>query len=283
MKTVQERGMQLLFLLSACASIFAVALICVFLFAGGIPAFREIGIFSFLSGTVWKPGSEIFGILPMILGSLYVTAGAILLGVPVGLFTAVFLAYFCPGKIYRILKPAVNLLAGIPSVIYGFFALVILVPFVRETFGGRGSSILTGSLLLGFMILPTVISVAESAIRAVPKTYYEGGLALGASKERSLFFALLPGARSGILAGVVLGIGRAVGETMAVLMVVGNQARIPGSMLDGVRTLTTNIVLEMGYASGLHRQALIATAVVLFLFVLLINLFFFALKRRDGE
>ena len=283
MKAVREKGMQILFLLCACASILAVALICVFLFAGGFPAFREIGFFSFLSGTVWKPGSETFGILPMILGSLYVTAGAILLGVPVGLFTAVFLAYFCPEKIYRILKPAVNLLAGIPSVIYGFFALVILVPFVRETFGGRGSSILTGSLLLGFMILPTVISVAEAAIRAVPRTYYEGGLALGASKERSLFFALLPGARSGILAGVVLGIGRAVGETMGVLMVVGNQARIPGSVLDGVRTLTTNIVLEMGYASGLHREALIATAVVLFLFILLINLSFSALKRRAGE
>ncbi|MCJ7836255.1 phosphate ABC transporter permease subunit PstC [Cuneatibacter sp. NSJ-177] len=283
MKAVREKGMQILFLLCACASILAVALICVFLFAGGFPAFREIGLFTFLSGTVWKPGSETFGILPMILGSLYVTAGAILLGVPVGLFTAVFLAYFCPEKIYRILKPAVNLLAGIPSVIYGFFALVILVPFVRETFGGRGSSILTGSLLLGFMILPTVISVAEAAIRAVPRTYYEGGLALGASKERSLFFALLPGARSGILAGVVLGIGRAVGETMAVLMVVGNQARIPKSLLDGVRTLTTNIVLEMGYASGLHREALIATAVVLFLFILLINLSFSALKRRAGE
>lgn len=276
----REKGMQALFLLCACTSIFAVGLICIFLFAGGLPAFRKIGLLSFLGGTVWRPGEGTFGILPMILGSFYVTAGAILLGVPVGLFTAVFLAYFCPKKLYRIMKPAVNLLAGIPSVIYGFFALVLIVPLVRNVFGGRGSSILTGSLLLAFMILPTVISVIEAAVQAVPKTYYEGGLALGATKERSLFFALLPGARSGILAGIVLGIGRTVGETMAVLMVVGNQARIPGSLLDGVRTLTTNIVLEMGYASGLHREALIATAVVLFVFILLINLSFSALNRR---
>lgn len=240
----------------------------------------EIGVFKFLFGTIWKPGNNLYGIFPMIIGSLYVTAGAILFGVPLGLLAAVFMARFCPKTLYRILKPAIELMAGIPSVIYGFFALVVIVPWVKNTFGGRGQSILAAALLLGFMILPTIIEVTEAAIRAVPNSYYEGGLALGASHERSVFFALLPGARSGILAGIVLGIGRAIGETMAVMMVVGNQPRIPGSILEGCRTLTTNIVMEMGYAADLHKEALIATAVVLFVFILIINLSFSALKRR---
>lgn len=216
----------------------------------------------------------------MIVGSFYVTAGALIIGVPIGILTAVFMARFAPRSIYAPLKAAVNLMAGIPSVVYGFFGLVVLVPFIREVFGGRGMSVLTASVLLGLMILPTIISVSETSIRAVPESYYEGGLALGASHERSVFFTVLPAAKSGIFAGVVLGIGRAVGETMAVMMVAGNQAVIPDSMLSGVRTLTTNIVLEMGYSTDLHREALIGTAVVLFVFILIINLSLSLFKRR---
>ena len=272
--------MKLLFFLTALVSIAAVILICIFLFASGIPAIKEIGVFKFLLGTSWKPANNLYGILPMIVGSFYVTAGALIIGVPIGILTAVFMARFAPKSIYAPLKAAVNLMAGIPSVVYGFFGLVVLVPFIREAFGGRGMSVLTASVLLGLMILPTIISVSETSIRAVPESYYEGGLALGASHERSVFFTVLPAAKSGIFAGVVLGIGRAVGETMAVMMVAGNQAVIPGSMLSGVRTLTTNIVLEMGYSTDLHREALIGTAVVLFVFILIINLSLSLFKRR---
>ena len=273
--------MRIVFLLAACASILAVALICIFLFANGIPAIAEIGVFDFLLGTKWAPGNNQYGILPMILGSLYVTAGAILIGVPIGLLTAIFMARFCPKWLYKILKPATELLAGIPSVVYGFFGLVVLVPLVQDIFGlASGSTMLTASILLGIMILPTIIGVSESAIRAVPDSYYEGSLALGASHERSVFFATLPAAKSGILAGVVLGIGRAIGETMAVVMVAGNQPRMPKGLLAGVRTMTANIVMEMSYAADLHREALIATAVVLFVFILIINLSFSLLKRE---
>ena len=277
----KETAMKIVFLLSACVSIIAVVLICVFLFVNGVPAMAEIGFFDFLLGETWRPSSDIYGIMPMILGSIYVTAGAIIVGVPLGLFTAVFMAYFCPPKLYKVLKPAVDLLAGIPSVVYGFFGLVVMVPLVRSTLGGRGTSMLTASLLLGIMILPTIISVSESSIRAVPRSYYEGSLALGATKERSVFFSVLPAAKSGVLAAVVLGIGRAIGETMAVIMVAGNQARMPGGLLEGVRTLTANIVMEMGYAQDLHREALIATAVVLFVFILIINLSLSLLRKRS--
>ena len=278
---IKELRMHILFFLAACVSIFAVVLICVFLFANGIPAIGKIGVFKFLLGTKWKPGNDIYGILPMILGSLYVTAGAIIIGVPIGLLTAVFLAKFCPKGLYKILKPATELMAGVPSVVYGFFGLVVLVPLVQNIFGVAGNTMLTASVLLGIMILPTIIGVSESAIRAVPDSYYEGSLALGASHERSVFFATLPAARSGILAGVVLGIGRAIGETMAVVMVAGNKARMPQGLLDGVRTMTANIVMEMGYATDLHREALIATAVVLFVFILMINVTFSLLRRKD--
>ena len=273
--------MHILFFLTACVSIFAVVLICVFLFANGIPAIGKIGVFKFLLGTKWKPGNDIYGILPMILGSLYVTAGAIIIGVPIGLLTAVFLAKFCPKGLYKILKPATELMAGVPSVVSGFFGLVVLVPLVQNIFGVAGNTMLTASVLLGIMILPPIIGVSESAIRAVPDSYYEGSLALGASHERSVFFATLPAARSGILAGVVLGIGRAIGETMAVVMVAGNKERMPQGLLDGVRTMTANIVMEMGYATALHREALIATAVVLFVFILMINVTFSLLRRKD--
>ncbi len=280
MKKFKERFMQVLFLLSALVSILAVALICIFLFANGIPAIREIGLWDFLSGTSWKPEQNIYGILPMIIGSIYVTAGAMLIGVPIGILTALFLVHFCPPKLYRFLKPAVDLLAGIPSIVYGFFGLMVIVPAIRNGLGGSGSSMLAASIVLGIMILPTIINVSESAIRAVPESYYEGSLALGASHERSVFFTVLPAAKSGVFAAVILGMGRAVGETMAVIMVAGNQTAMPGSPLQGLRTLTANIVMEMAYAADLHRGALIATAVVLFVFILIINLSFSLMKRR---
>lgn len=283
MRSFKEKAMQLVFLLTACVSIAAVILICVFLFANGIPAIGKIGVFDFLLGTKWHPENDVYGILPMILGSIYVTAGALIIGVPIGLLTSIFMARFCPKRIYKPIKAGIDLMAGIPSVVYGFFGLVVIVPFVRDNFGGRGFSVLTASILLGLMILPTIISVAEASLRAVPQSYYEGALALGASHERSVFFTVVPAAKSGILAGIVLGIGRAIGETMAVMMVAGNQAVIPKSLTDGVRTLTTNIVMEMGYSADLHREALIATAVVLFVFILLINLTFSVLKRRSDK
>lgn len=290
-KAWKETFMQGVFFTAACASVLAVTLICLFLFANGIPAMKEIGLFEFLSGVKWRPNNKIYGILPMIVGSIYVTAGAILIGVPIGILTSIFMAKYCPKKIYRILKSATELLAGIPSVVYGFFGIVVLVPVVRDVCrllrdwgwikgAANGQSILTASILLGIMILPTIIGVTETALRSVPNSYYEGSLALGATKERSIFAVVLPAAKSGVVAGIVLGIGRAIGETMAVIMVAGNQPRMPESILKGVRTLTTNIVMEMGYAEGLHREALIATAVVLFVFILIINLSVSLLNRR---
>ena len=283
MKKFAEGLMRGVFALCALTSILAVALICLFLFANGIPAIAEIGPFSFLLGTDWAPTDvpPSFGILPMILGSVYVTAGAILIGVPIGLLTAVFMARYCPAALYRVPKPMLSLMAGIPSIVYGFFGMVLIVPTVRSVFGGNGNSILSASILLGLMILPTITGISESAIRAVPRAYYEGAVALGATHERAIFFVELPAARPGLLAAVVLGIARAIGETMAVIMVAGNQARMPKGILKGVRTLTANIVMEMGYAADLHREALIATGVVLFVFILLINLSCSALRRRN--
>ena len=275
MSKFSDKAMRVVFLVSALASILAVLLICVFLFANGIPAIKEIGIFNFLLGKEWSPNDipPLFGILPMILGSLYVTAGAILIGVPIGILTAVFLASSCSKKLYKLIKPGVNLLAGIPSVVYGFFGMAAIIPLT-------GNSIVSACIILGIMILPTIIGIAESSFRAVPTQYYEGALALGAGHYRSIFKVVLPAAKSGMFAAVILGIGRAIGETMAVIMVAGNQARMPVSIMKGVRTLTANIAIEMGYAANLHREALIATGVVLFVFILIINLSFSALKRR---
>lgn len=244
---------------------------------------QKIGFANFLTGTRWKPGNDLYGIFPMIIGSIYVTGGALLIGVPIGILMSIFMARFCPDHLHKILKPIVDLLAGIPSIVYGFFGLVVIVPFIRTHFKGNGQSILTAAILLGIMILPTIISVSESSIRAVEESYYEGALALGATHERSVFTVVVPAAKSGVFAAIVLGVGRALGETMAVMMVVGNQARIPDSIFKGVRTLTTNIVLEMGYATDLHREALIATGVVLFVFVLIINISFSILKRRGNK
>ncbi|MBQ3169452.1 MAG: phosphate ABC transporter permease subunit PstC [Clostridia bacterium] len=277
---MKEGAAKAVFAFTALVSILAVALICVFLFAGGIPGMAKIGVWDFVSGEKWKPGQKLFGILPFILGSVYVTAGALISGVPAGLLTALFLSRFASKRVAGMLRPAVRLLAGIPSVVYGFFGLVVLVPAVREIFGGTGSSLLTASILLGMMILPTIITVAESALNAVPDNYYEGALALGATHERSVFHVVLPAAGSGVMAGIILGIGRAIGEATAVMMVAGNRVSMPKSLLKGVRTLTSNIVMEMGYAADIHREALIATAVVLFVFILLINGLTLILKRR---
>ncbi|CAM2860112.1 phosphate ABC transporter permease subunit PstC [Helicobacter burdigaliensis] len=277
----KERFFQSLFGICALISIIAVALICVFLFANAIPTISQIGLFDFIFGLEWYPTEDIFGILPMIVGSLYVSALAILMGVPIGVLSAIYLSQFCPPKLKRYLLPCIELLGAIPSVVYGFFALVIIVPMLSNVFSGTsGKSLLAASLILAIMILPTIILVSKAAIDCVSKTYYEGALALGASKERSVFFAMLPAAKSGILASVILGIGRAIGEAMAVIMVAGNQVQIPTALSDGLRTLTTNIVLEMGYSQGLHRDVLIANGVVLFVFILLINLSLNALKKR---
>ena len=278
----KEGTARCIFTIAALVSILAVILICVFLFANGIPGMIKIGISEFLSGQKWKPGNEIFGILPFILGSVYVTVGALVVGVPAGLLTAIFMSKFASRKMVKIMRPAVSLLAGIPSVVYGFFGLVVLVPLVRDWFGGTGSSLLTACVLLGMMILPTIITVSESALNAVPHNYYEGALALGATHERSVFHVVLPAAKSGVTAGIVLGIGRAIGEATAVMMVAGNRTTMPKGLLKGVRTLTSNIVMEMGYAVDLHREALIATAVVLFVFILIINILTSVLKGRKS-
>lgn len=278
-----EKSMKFIFILSAMTSILALILISVFIFSEGIPFIKGYGLRNFLLGTEWKPSNNppSYGILPMILGSVYITLGAIIIGVPIGILTATYLAKFSNEKLNKFLKPCINLMAGIPSIIYGFFALTLIVPFIRNVFGGTGMNIITASILLGIMILPTIIGISESAIRAVPETYYEGSIALGASHERTVMSVILPTAKSGIISSVILGIGRAIGETMAVILVTGNQARMPAGITKGVRTLTTNIVIEMAYAAETHREALIATALVLFVFILIINGMFLLVKRRS--
>ena len=281
-KKTFEGFMKYVFILSAMTSILAIILICVFIFSEGLPFIKEYGLKNFLFGTNWKPSNTppSYGILPMILGSLYITLGAIIIGVPIGVLTATYLAKFSTKRLYKFLKPCINLMAGIPSIIYGFFALTLIVPLIRNIFGGTGMNIVTASILLGIMILPTIISISESSINAVPESYYEGSMALGASHERSVIAVVLPTAKSGIISSIILGIGRAIGETMAVILVAGNQPRMPAGITKGVRTLTTNIVMEMSYAADTHREALIATAVVLFVFILIINGIFLIVKRR---
>ena len=278
---LREGVARVLFATAAALSIAAVALICLFLLVNGVPAMAKIGLPEFLFGMTWRPANDLFGIFPMIVGSLYVTAGAIVVGVPGGLLTAVYLSRFARGRVGSFLRSGVELLAGIPSVVYGFFGLVIIVPFVRLLGPGTGLSVLAASLILGIMILPTIITVAQSALDAVPARYYEGALALGVDHEHAVFKVVVPAAASGIMAAIVLGLGRAIGETMAVVMVAGNMPIIPDSLLSGVRTMTANIVLEMGYAADLHRGALIGTGVVLFVFILLITLLLSAIKKRS--
>lgn len=256
------------------------------MFSNGLPVMFEHGFDEFLFGTVWKPNPSksepIFGLLPMITGSICVTLGATLIGVPIGVLTAIFMAEFCPDGLYKFLKPAVTLMASIPSIVYGFFGLQFLVPFIRNI-KGNGLAMITAILLLAVMILPTIIELSESSLRAVPRPYYQAGVALGATHERTVLRVMVPAAKSGVVSSVVLGIGRAIGETMAVVMVAGNQPIMPQGLFKGVRTLTTNIVLEMGYASGSHREALIATGVVLFIFILIINSTFLIIKSKGSE
>ena len=282
-QALKEGVARFVFTLTACISILAVILICVFLFANGIPGMVHIGVWDFLSGQKWKPGNEIFGILPFILGSIYVTGGALIVGVPAGLLTAIFMSRFASKRIVRVMRPAVSLLAGIPSVVYGFFGLVVLVPLVREAFGSTGSSLLTACVLLGMMILPTIITVSESALNAVPASYYEGALALGATHERSVFHVVLPAAKSGVMAGIILGIGRAIGEATAVMMVAGNVPNMPDSLFQSVRFLTAAVSSEMAYSSGLQREALFSIALVLFFFIMLINAVLNYFLKRERE
>lgn len=279
---LKEKFFTAFFAINALLAFVAVLMICLFLFANALPTILKIGAIEFVFGLEWYPSEELFGIFTMIIGSLYVTALAILIGVPLGVLSAIYLSCFCHKRLKKFLMPCVELLGAIPSVVYGFFGLVVIVPFLSSAFGGiSGKGVLAASLVLAIMILPTIILLSKAAIDALPKSYFEGALALGASKERAVFFALLPAAKSGILASVILGVGRAIGEAMAVIMVAGNQAQIPHGLMDGVRTLTTNIVLEMGYATDLHKDALIATAAVLFVFILIINAIFNAIKKEQ--
>lgn len=281
----KERVWNGVFFIAATMSIVSLILIIVFMFSNGLPVMFKYGFKEFLFGTEWRPSNSVpqFGLLPMIMGSLYVTLGATVIGVPIGVLTAVFMADFCPPALYKILKPAVSLMASIPSIVYGFFGLQFLVPLIRNNIGGNGYSMLTAMLLLAIMILPTIITLSEASLRAVPRSYYNAGVGLGATHERTIFTIMVPAASSGVISSVVLGIGRAIGETMAVVLVAGNQPIVPGSLIHGVRTLTTNIVLEMSYASGNHRSALIATGVVLFVFILIINSAFIILKNKEAK
>ena len=283
-RDVRETVMKYVFLISALISVVSIILIFYFIFSGGLPFILRQGVWEFLTGTNWRPTASQpeFGILPMIVGSLIVTGGAILIGVPIGVLTAVYMVFYCPKTYYRYAKSAINLMAAIPSIVYGFFALQIFVPFFR-IMGRSGMNMVTASLLLGIMILPTIIGLSESAIRNVPKSYYQGAIGLGTTHERAILTVVVPAAKNGILSAIILGIGRAIGETMAVILVAGNQPRIPTELNQGVRTLTTNIVMEMAYATGQHREALIATAVVIFVFILIINLFFTRVKNKGGK
>lgn len=280
---IWEKIVEYYFLLCALIAVLSVAVITTYIFAKGGPAVFKIGLIDFVFGLKWKPDFDQFGILPMIIGSIYVTIGAIILGVPIGILTAIFLSEVAPKRLAKFVRPAVELLAGIPSVVYGFFGLVVFVPMISKYLGGPGNSLLAASIVLGIMILPTVISISEASIRAVPSAYKEGSLAIGASHIQTIFRVILPAAKSGILAAVVLGIGRAVGETMAVILVAGNSALIPKSILQPVRTLTGNVALEMGYAFGLHEEALFATGVILFVFIMILNTVLNLFTYKAGE
>ena len=285
-----EKLAESIFRIFACVSVGSVVIITVYMIVSGAPAIAEIGLGNFLFGTEWEPKSGVYGILPLILSSIAGTVGAVIIGVPIGILTAVFLSETAPKWVASVVRPAVQLLAGIPSVVYGFFGMIVLVPAVQAMVktpffktvlhvkSGKGMSLFTAAVLLGIMILPTIITVSKTSLDAVPNSYYEGSLALGATHERSVFCAVLPAAKSGVLSAVILGIGRAIGETMAVVMVAGNQTWMPKGLFQGLRTMTSNIVIEMGYAADLHREALIATGVVLFVFILLINLCFSLVK-----
>ncbi|WP_432667595.1 phosphate ABC transporter permease subunit PstC [Wukongibacter baidiensis] len=282
-RKIFEGIIEKLFLICACVAILSVVIITLFIFIKGGPAIFKIGLVDFLFGKEWMPEADIFGIFPMIVASIYATLGAIILGVPIGILTAVFLAEIAPDWLAKIIRPAVELLAGIPSVVYGFFGLVVIVPIIDDVWGGGGNSLLAAIIILSIMILPTVVNISETSIRAVPKEYKQGSLALGASHIQTIFKVIIPAAKSGILAAVVLGIGRAIGETMAVILVAGNTSLIPSSLLDRVRPMTANIAIEMGYAFGLHQEALFATGVILFIFIMILNIFLNVVTHKAGE
>jgi phosphate transport system permease protein len=278
---LQEKIVEKVLFLIALSSIFILALITFFIFEEGIPLILKIGPKAFLLGQKWIPSKGLFGIFPMIVSSFWVTIGALLLGIPLGLACTIFLSELIPPSVGTLFRPAIQLLAAIPSVIYGFWGLIVLVPLIRNYMGGPGLSILAGSLVLGFMILPTIITISEDALKALPPSYKAGAFALGATHWQTIWRVLIPAARSGIVASVILGMGRALGETMAMIMILGNAVKMPTSFLDSARTLTTNIGIEMGYASGVHRQALFATGIVLFFIIMTLNtLAIFLSKRR---
>ncbi len=284
MKNTKERFGEILFFISAAMSVVLILLIIFFIFRSGIDFVSKYGLVPFLTGKKWAPTAKpaSFGILPMIVGSLIVTALSTLIALPFGLAVSIFMAYYAD-KSYNFLKSLINLLAAIPSVVYGFFAMVVLAPRIGKIFHTSQYNMLTASILLSIMILPTMVNISENSLRQVPKVFYTGSLALGATKEETIHHVMLPYAKSGIFSSIILAIGRAIGETMAVYLVVGNQPRMPGSVLDGARTMTTNIVLEMGYASGMHRESLIATGMVLFFFILLINIIFNIIRNKSQE
>jgi len=283
MKKSKERLSERIFLVIALSTLSVLALITVFIISKGVPIIAKVGFFQFVFGMKWAPSQGAFGIFPMIVGSVSVTIGAAILGVPIAICCSIFLAEFAPVKFRNIFRPAIQLLAGIPSVVYGFWGVIFVVPFIRNYLGGPGLSILAGSIILAIMILPTVISITEVSILALPRYYKEGALALGLTHWQTIRSLLLPAAKSGIVAAVILGIGRAIGETMAVIMVLGNAVALPSSILDPVRTLTTNIGIEMGYASGEHQEALFATGVVLLVIIMILNASAQYIVRRKGS
>jgi phosphate transport system permease protein len=268
---MREKLIEKALLLVAFSAVAAIFLIALFIFREGVPLVAKVGVWKFIAGTRWAPSHGQYGILPMIIGSLEVTLLAIVVGAVLGLSCSMFLAEFAPRWSVRIIKPLIELLAGIPSVVYGFMGVVVLVPFIRNHFGGPGFSVLASGIILGIMVLPTVIAISLDAFNAVPLSYKEGSLALGATRWQTLYRAIVPAAKPGIIAGLILGMGRAVGETMAVIMVAGNALIVPHSLLEPVRTLTSNIALEMGYASGDHQAALFATGMILFIITMILN------------
>jgi phosphate ABC transporter permease protein PstC len=266
-----EKLIRLSLLMIAFSAVSILLVITAFIFGEGTPIMFKYGVQKFLFNLGWYPMEKSYGLLPMIIGSLFVTGGALIVGIPFGLACAVVLTEFSSKRLRRILKPVIELLAGIPSVVYGFIGVVILIPFIRDTLGGPGFSVLAASVVLGIMILPTIISISIDSLEAVPRSYREGSIALGATRWQTTRMVMFPAAKSGIIASIILGMGRAIGETMAVIMIAGNAAIIPRSLLDPVRTLTSNIALELGYAAGEHRQALFATGVILFIIIMILN------------
>jgi phosphate ABC transporter permease protein PstC len=279
----QEKLIALALAVTALTAVSGLALITAFIFKEGLPLMMKAGAWRFISSSDWYPQEGQFGIYPMIVGSLAVTGGAMVIGVLFGVGVAVLLTQFCPPRLVAILKPCIELLAGIPSVVYGFVGVVVLVPFIRDHLGGPGLSVLAASIVLGVMVLPTVISISVDALQAVPRPYREGSIALGATEWQTTHMVVVRAARSGIVAAVILGMGRAIGETMAVIMVAGNTLAPPDSLLAPVRTLTSNIALEMGYAAGSHRQALFATGVVLFVIIMVLNTAALVISRRGAR